>query len=66
MRVVLAVTNIQNDRCEDELGGKGKMRLATYLCCPKTDLEEVVELIRAEIPGVTSCFLPGDEASGGT
>jgi replicative superfamily II helicase len=41
-------------------GRKGKDEIGeTYLCCEKSDLEAVAELMEAEIPGVESCLLPG-------
>jgi replicative superfamily II helicase len=40
-------------------GRKGKDEVGeTYLCCVKTDLEDVAELLEAEIPPVTSCLTP--------
>jgi replicative superfamily II helicase len=36
-------------------GRKGKDEFGeTYLCCRKTDLEDVVELMHAELPHITS------------
>ncbi|TAQ89791.1 hypothetical protein B7494_g1900 [Chlorociboria aeruginascens] len=41
-------------------GRKGKDEIGeTYLCCQKSDLEAVAELMEAEIPNVESCLLPG-------
>ncbi|KAF7871717.1 hypothetical protein EAF04_003824 [Stromatinia cepivora] len=41
-------------------GRKGKDEIGeTYLCCQKSDLESVAELMEAEIPSVESCLLPG-------
>jgi len=41
-------------------GRKGKDEIGeTYLCCQKSDLEAVAELMEAEIPSVQSCLLPG-------
>jgi hypothetical protein len=31
----------------------------TYLCCQKSDLEDVAELMEADIPSVESCLMPG-------
>ncbi|ETN46287.1 uncharacterized protein HMPREF1541_00471 [Cyphellophora europaea CBS 101466] len=40
-------------------GRKGKDEIGeTYLCCAKTDLEAVAELLEAEMPPVTSCLTP--------
>ncbi|KAJ5032664.1 uncharacterized protein L3040_009259 [Drepanopeziza brunnea f. sp. 'multigermtubi'] len=40
-------------------GRKGKDEIGeTYLCCQKSDLEDVAELIEAELPSVESCLLP--------
>ena len=40
-------------------GRKGKDELGeVYVCCQKTDLEAVAELLEAEIPPVTSCLTP--------
>jgi hypothetical protein len=41
-------------------GRKGKDEIGeTYLCCTKGDLEEVSELMEADIPNVESCLVPG-------
>jgi len=41
-------------------GRKGKDEIGeTYLCCKKSDLESVAELMEADIPNVESCLLPG-------
>ncbi|TVY20266.1 Helicase and polymerase-containing protein TEBICHI [Lachnellula arida] len=41
-------------------GRKGKDEIGeTYLCCKKSDLEAVAELMEADIPNVESCLLPG-------
>jgi len=41
-------------------GRKGKDEIGeTYLCCQKSDLEEVSELMEADIPNVESCLVPG-------
>lgn len=41
-------------------GRKGKDEIGeTYLCCTKSDLEEVSELMEADIPNVESCLVPG-------
>jgi replicative superfamily II helicase len=38
-------------------GRKGKDEVGeTYLCCEKKDLENVAELMEAELPSVTSCL----------
>jgi replicative superfamily II helicase len=38
-------------------GRKGKDEVGeTYLCCPQKDVEEVTELIQAELPQLTSCL----------
>ncbi|KAI5926823.1 P-loop containing nucleoside triphosphate hydrolase protein [Camillea tinctor] len=38
-------------------GRKGKDEIGeTYLCCRNSDLEDVVELLRAELPQVSSCL----------
>jgi DNA polymerase theta len=40
-------------------GRKGKDEIGeTYMCCQKSDLEAVAELIEAEIPSVQSSLLP--------
>lgn len=40
-------------------GRKGKDEVGeTYLCCAKTDLEAVAELLEAEMPPVASCLTP--------
>lgn len=40
-------------------GRKGKDEIGeTYLCCDKSDLEAVAELMEADIPNVESCLLP--------
>ena len=39
-------------------GRKGKDEVGeTYLCCQKSDLEAVAELLEAELPSVESCLL---------
>ncbi|QSZ29948.1 hypothetical protein DSL72_004466 [Monilinia vaccinii-corymbosi] len=41
-------------------GRKGKDEIGeTYLCCQKSDLEAVAELMETEIPSVESCMVPG-------
>ncbi|EPE35493.1 P-loop containing nucleoside triphosphate hydrolase [Glarea lozoyensis ATCC 20868] len=41
-------------------GRKGKDEIGeTYLCCQKSDLEAVAELMEADIPSVESCLVPG-------
>jgi DNA polymerase theta len=41
-------------------GREGKDEVGeTYLCCQKSDLEAVAELMEADIPVVKSCLLPG-------
>ncbi|KAH6709425.1 DEAD/DEAH box helicase [Leptodontidium sp. MPI-SDFR-AT-0119] len=41
-------------------GRKGKDEIGeTYLCCQKSDLEAVAELMEAELPSVESCLVPG-------
>jgi DNA polymerase theta len=40
-------------------GRKGKDEVGeTYLCCQKSDLEAVAQLLDAEIPYAESCLLP--------
>lgn len=40
-------------------GRKGKDEVGeTYLCCPKSDLKSVAELLEAEMPPVQSCLIP--------
>ncbi|KAG0651093.1 Helicase and polymerase-containing TEBICHI [Hyphodiscus hymeniophilus] len=40
-------------------GRKGKDEIGeTYLCCQKSDLEAVAELLESEIPSVESCLIP--------
>lgn len=40
-------------------GRKGKDEIGeTYLCCQKSDLEAVAELMEAELPSVESCLIP--------
>ncbi|KAL2064983.1 hypothetical protein VTL71DRAFT_4123 [Oculimacula yallundae] len=40
-------------------GRKGKDEIGeTYLCCQKSDLEAVAELMEAELPSVESCLVP--------
>lgn len=40
-------------------GRKGKDEVGeTYLCCQKSDLEKVAELMEAELPDVASCLIP--------
>lgn len=39
-------------------GRKGKDEIGeSYLCCQKSDLEVVAELMHADIPAVTSCLV---------
>lgn len=39
---------------------KGKDEIGeTYLCCMESDIEEVSELMEADIPPLESCLLPG-------
>lgn len=41
-------------------GRKGKDEIGeTYLCCNNGDIEEVSELMEADIPPLESCLLPG-------
>lgn len=41
-------------------GRKGKDEIGeTYLCCQKSDLEAVVELLEAEMPAISSGMAPG-------
>ena len=41
-------------------GRKGKDEVGeTYLCCQKSDLEDVAELMEADIPSVESCLMVG-------
>jgi hypothetical protein len=41
-------------------GRKGKDEVGeTYLCCQKSDLEGVAELMEADIPSVESSLMPG-------
>jgi DNA polymerase theta len=41
-------------------GRKGKDEIGeTYLCCQKSDLEAVTELMEADIPTVESGLMPG-------
>lgn len=52
------------DYCSRQMRGragrKGKDEIGeTYLCCQKSDLEAVAELMEAEIPSVESCLVPG-------
>src|SRR5690606_5366476 len=38
-------------------GRKGKDEVGeTYLCCRKSDLEEVVDLLEADLPEISSCL----------
>jgi DNA polymerase theta len=38
-------------------GRQGKSPVGeTYLCCRESDLEQVVELLRAELPKIGSCL----------
>lgn len=38
-------------------GRKGKDEIGeTYLCCEKKDLEDVADLMEAELPNITSCL----------
>ncbi|CZT03482.1 hypothetical protein WAI453_012309 [Rhynchosporium graminicola] len=40
-------------------GRKGKDEVGeTYLCCQKSDLEAVAELMEAELPSIESCLVP--------
>ncbi len=40
-------------------GRKGKDESGeTYMCCQKSDLEAVAEIMEAEIPNVQSCLVP--------
>lgn len=40
-------------------GRKGKDELGeSYLCCEKKDLEEVAQLLEADLPVVESCLTP--------
>jgi DNA polymerase theta len=40
-------------------GRKGKDEIGeTFICCQKTDLEEVAELMESDIPNVTSSLSP--------
>lgn len=40
-------------------GRKGKDEIGeTYLCCQKADIEEVSELMEADIPPLGNCLLP--------
>lgn len=40
-------------------GRKGKDEIGeTFLCCQQSDLEEVAELIEADLPNVSSCLAP--------
>jgi hypothetical protein len=46
-------------RCEVERAGKGKDEIGeTYLCCQKSDLEAVSNLMEAELPPIQSCLIP--------
>ncbi|KAH8890968.1 P-loop containing nucleoside triphosphate hydrolase protein [Thozetella sp. PMI_491] len=39
-------------------GRKGKDEIGeTYLCCPLNDLDEVIDLMHAELPQISSCLL---------
>lgn len=41
-------------------GRKGKDEIGeSYLCCQKSDLEDVVQLLEAELPSVGSSLTPG-------
>lgn len=41
-------------------GRKGKDEIGeTYLCCQKSDLEAVTELMQADLPNIESCLVPG-------
>ena len=41
-------------------GRKGKDELGeSYICCQKEDLDEVVHLLEADLPPVSSCLTPG-------
>lgn len=41
-------------------GRKGKDEIGeSYLCCQKSDLEEVVQLLEADLPSVGSSLTPG-------
>lgn len=38
-------------------GRKGKDEVGeTYLCCRKNDLEEIVDLLEADLPEISSCL----------
>ena len=40
-------------------GRKGKDDIGeSYICCPKSDLEEVLQLIEADLPTLTSSLTP--------
>jgi len=40
-------------------GRKGKDEVGeSYLCCEKTDLEAVAQLLEADLPAVESCLTP--------
>ena len=40
-------------------GRKGKDEIGeTYLCCQASDIEDVAELMDADIPQVESCLVP--------
>ncbi|KAK7745282.1 hypothetical protein SLS53_002777 [Cytospora paraplurivora] len=43
-------------------GRKGKDEVGeTYLCCRQKDIEEVVDLMQAELPKITSCLMTGKQ-----
>lgn len=49
-----------NDHRRGRAGRKGKDEIGeSYMCCQKSDLEEVAELMTADIPNVESCLTPG-------
>ena len=40
-------------------GRKGKDELGeSYVCCQKGDLEEVEQLLEADLPPISSCLMP--------
>lgn len=57
---LLVVTDVVTSRqMRGRAGRKGKDEIGeTYLCCQKTDLEAVSELMTADIPQVESCLTP--------
>lgn len=41
-------------------GRKGKDEIGeSYLCCQKSDIEAVAELMEADLPKIESCLVPG-------